>query len=184
MPAAAPTLTYAQRAGIAWAAFLEFYDYLHDGHDIPAKYLTPAMREKRAEQAVVLAKQLQRATLALIGTHRRRTYAHDLVYGLHQLYRLFGKPWNASMEGNEHAHQDMKNFFKHMVAHAGKHSTADCLQVLKLTHVKTYLMQQTAHKYFSASKYNAMRLNTIMKGKHQKRIGEKMYKNDNKLEEN
>ena len=184
VPAAAPTLTYAQRTALAWASFLDFYDYLHDGHEIPAKDLTPAMRGTRAEHAVKLAKLSQRATLALVGTHRRRTYAHDLVYGLHQLYRLVGKPWNASTEGNEHAHQDMKNFFKHMVAHAGNHSTADCLQVLKLTHVKTYLMQQTAHKYFSASKYNAMRLNTIMKGKKGKAVGQKMYKKDTKLADN
>ena len=57
--------------------------------------------------------------LALIGTHRRRTYAHDLVYGLHQLYTLFGKPWNAATEGNEHAHQDMKRYFRDMATHRG-----------------------------------------------------------------
>ena len=45
-------------------------------------------------------------------------------------------------------------------------------------------MQQTAHKYFSASKYNAMRLNTIMKAKRGRAVGTKMYKKDDKLSEN
>ena len=52
---------------------------------------------------------MQRAVLALIGSHRRRTYAHDLVYGSYQQYMLFGKPWSCATEGSEHAHQDMKN---------------------------------------------------------------------------
>ena len=46
---------------------------------------------------------MQRAMLALVGSHRRRTYAHDLVYGTYQQYILFGKPWNCATEGSEHA---------------------------------------------------------------------------------
>ena len=41
----------------------------------------------------------ERAAIALVGEHRRRAYAHDLVYGMHKLYNLYGKPWNGSTEG-------------------------------------------------------------------------------------
>lgn len=177
--------TYAQRVGLAFHAFTEFYSYLHEGHNIAAKDMSPEERDKRACHAVDLAKRSQKATLALIGTHRRRTYAHDLVYGIHQLYKLFGKPWNASTEGNEHAHQDMKNFFRHMVAHAGKNSKSDCIQVLKLMHVKTQLLHTHGDRFFSASKYNAMRSNMILTGKNGKKVGGKElpshYESDDKM---
>ena len=54
------------------------------------------IREALGDEAFGHALTMQRAILALIGSHRRRTYAHDLVYGIHQLYRLFGKPWHAA----------------------------------------------------------------------------------------
>ena len=73
--------------------------YLHEGHGVKANTLDKAAREKRGERAIELAKNMQRAVLALIGSHRRRTYAHDLVYGITQLYDLFGRPWNAATEG-------------------------------------------------------------------------------------
>ncbi len=76
-------------------------------------------RAARADVAVDLSLNMQKASAALLGTSRRRTYSHDLVYGLHPLYTLFGKPWNAATEGNEHAHQDMKNFFRHLSSHGG-----------------------------------------------------------------
>ena len=104
-------LTYTQRVGAALVAFIEFYDYIHGDHNIKASELDVNMRASRADTAVALSIEHQRGMIALIGTHRRRTYAHDLVYGLHVLYRLFGRPWNAATEGNEHAHQDMKKYF-------------------------------------------------------------------------
>ena len=104
----------AQRVGMAFVAVIQFYTFLHGDHGIGADTLDAQARSKKGDEAVALAITMQRAMLALIGTHRRRTYAHDLVYGTWQLYMLFGKPWNAATEGNEHAHQDMKAFFHDM----------------------------------------------------------------------
>ena len=128
------------------------------------------------------AVELQRSMVALMGTHRRRAYAHDLVYGMHKLYMLFGKPWNASTEGNEHAHQDMKNFFRHMVCHRGH----DALEVLKLLIVKQYIFQEVGEKYLAPSEYNAMRLNTLMKRAADKedagsKLNAKKYKGEGKM---
>ena len=57
-------------------------------------------------------------------------FLHDLVYGTYQQYMLFGKPWNCATEGNEHAHQDMKKFFKHLANHNPNSKHGDCYQVL------------------------------------------------------
>ena len=46
-----------------------------------------------------------------MGDFKRRAYGHDLVYGMHKLYKLYGKPWNGSTEGAEHAHQKVKKYF-------------------------------------------------------------------------
>jgi len=98
--------------------------------------------------------------IALIGTHRRRTYSHDLVYGMHVLYKLFGRPWNAATEGNEHAHQDMKRFFLHLTCHSSKGEN-DCLQTLRLLTVKQQTLRLWAHRVLPASEYAAMRANAL-----------------------
>eukprot|EP00966_Prymnesium_polylepis_P108846 2519344-Prymnesium_polylepis.1 len=62
----------------------------------------------------------------LIGEHRRRAYAHDLYYGMHQLYALYGKPWHGSTEGGEHAldaHQEVKKMFAHLSCHSKAHAS-------------------------------------------------------------
>ena len=87
-----------------------------------------AEREELADEAVALALDFQRTMIALIGTHRRRTYAHDFVYGMHQLYMLFAKPWHAATEGNEHAHQDMKKYFHGMACGAAFAFGCRCYQ--------------------------------------------------------
>ena len=154
-------LTYTQRVGAALVAFIEFYDYIHGDHNIKASELDVNMRASRADTAVALSIEHQRAMIALIGTHRRRTYAHDLVYGLHVLYRLFGRPWNAATEGNEHAHQDMKRFFLHLACHSSKHS-GDCLQVLRLLTVKQQTLRLHAARVLPTSNYAAMRANAVL----------------------
>ena len=55
-------------------AYIDLYDYLKSGHDVPASQLTPETRSARGDTAVQHALNLQRAMLGLIGTHRRRTY--------------------------------------------------------------------------------------------------------------
>lgn len=153
-------LSYAQRVGAAFVAFIQFYEHLHSDHGIPASQLDRQTRSARGDTAVQLALEMQRAMLALIGTHRRRTYAHDLVYGTYQLYMLFGKPWNAATEGNEHAHQDMKNFFHRLVSHNPKAPHSDCYAVLRLFVIKNQMLQNT--KVLSNSKYAAMRANRVL----------------------
>ena len=130
-------------------SFIHLYSYMHEGHAVAASSMDEAARSERADTAVELAVELQRAILALCGTHRRRAYAHDLVYGMHALYKLFAKPWNAATEGNEHAHQDMKNFFRHMVCHRGH----DALDVLKLLIVKSYVFESVAEERLAHSEY-------------------------------
>ena len=90
----ASQLSYSQRVGAAFVSFIAFYSKLHAGHELKASELSPEMRKERAEEAVELSIEMQRAFLALIGTtHRRRTHAHDFVYGLHQLFMVWAKPW-------------------------------------------------------------------------------------------
>ena len=170
-PTEVPELLYAQRVGAAFVAFIQFYAYLKKDHIIPAKDLDAQKREERAEAAIELALTMQRAMLALIGTSRRRTYAHDLVYGTYQQYMLFGKPWNCATEGNEHAHQDMKNFFKHLANHNPNAKHGDCYQVLRMMVIKTVFIRTKAH-LLPASNYASMRANHVL-AQHAKRIGDK-----------
>lgn len=165
--------------------------YLHEGHSVKACTLDQKARSERGDHAVELAITMQRAMLALIGTHRRRTYAHDLVYGIHQLYMLFGKPWNAATEGNEHAHQDMKAFFHTLATHNPKSPHSDCYSVLRLTIVKRQLLQTKSH-LLPNSNYAAVRANRVQqqdavktdgkkRGHESGPKGEKMYKEDSAM---
>ena len=151
-----PAVTYTQRVAAAFCCVLVFYDFIHSGHTRKASDVDPAERFQMAETAVAYAVDMQRAMLALIGTHRRRTYSHDFVYGLHMLYRLFSKPWNAATEGNEHAHQDMKFFFAHLTCHSSKQS-CDTMQVLRLLTVAQHMKQKWAHTVLPNTKYACMR---------------------------
>ena len=147
--------------GAAFVGFIHFYEYMKADHGVLARDLDQEARESRGDHAVNLALEMQRAMLALIGTHRRRTYAHDLVYGTFQLYKLFGKPWNAATEGNEHAHQDMKKYFHHMACHNPKNKHGDCYHVLRMTVIAKQLFQTKAH-LLPHSGYAAMRANRIV----------------------
>ena len=142
--------------------YITYYDYLKSGHDRPASELDQTARAERGDHAVALGLELQRAILAVIGTHRRRTYAHDIVYGTYRLYTMFGKPWHAATEGNEHAHQEMKRFFHDMPCHNPKNPKSDTYNTLRLTVVKKTLLQTKATALLSNSKYAAMRANQVM----------------------
>ena len=160
-PPPVPQLSYAQRVGAAFVTFIEFYAYIKSDHGVPANLLTTKLRKERAAKAIEYALNMQRAMLALIGTGRRRTYAHDLVYGTYQQYMLFGKPWNCATEGNEHAHQDMKKFFKNMANHNPNSTHGNCFQVLRLMVIKNHMLQ-TKYHLLPNSNYAAMRANHVL----------------------
>ena len=176
-------LTYAQRAAAAVCAYISLYTYMHENASVKASGVDLDERTRRGGEAARRAVELQRAIVALVGTHRRRAYAHDLVYGMHQLYTLFAKPWNASTEGNEHAHQDMKNFFRHMVCHRGH----DALDVLKLLIVKSYVFESVAEERLAHSEYCAMRVNSLLKRSGDaeaagSKLNPKHYKGEEKMQ--
>ena len=47
---------------------------------------------------------------------RGRTYAHHIHFSIHRIYALLGKMWNATTEGGEHLHQDIKLYFRNLVS--------------------------------------------------------------------
>lgn len=116
-----------------------------------------------ARKATRAALRMEKAMLSLIGTHRRRTYAHDIVYGTHQLYVLYGRPWNAATEGSEHEHQNMKKYFARMVNHRTK--GADVLGILRLSHAYRALMQTDAVDCLPRTGYVAGRANITFAAK-------------------
>ena len=181
--------TYAQRVAQAFSKFIDFYEYLHRNHEEKAS-LYPrsteagrAERARRADEAVKRVVAFERAAIALIGEHRRRAYAHDLVYGMHKLYELFGKPWNGACEGSEHAHQEVKRFFAkltcHSSAHAEKHSGA-CHQILKMSIIKQQLCRERAVQDLPASEYSAQRANTTFSVAVKQKVGRRNGKNQYK----
>ena len=100
----------------------------------------------------------------LIGEHRRRAYAHDLYYGMHQLYTLYGKPWHGSTEGGEHAHQEVKKMFAHLSCHSKAHASKFSgvyHQVLRNSVIKAQLCRERAAIDLNVSKYNAARANVV-----------------------
>lgn len=75
------------------------------------------------------------------------------------------KPWNAATEGNEHAHQDMKKFFRHLASHGGKKTAgnrSDCAQVLRLLTVRSVLFREHAATSLPHSKYVAQRCDVLL----------------------
>jgi len=153
-------LSYSQRVGIAFVAFMAFYTKLHAAHDRKASDVSENERCVLAEQAIKMSLEMQRAFIALMGTHKRRTYAHDFVYGLHALYTTFAKPWNAATEGSEHAHLEKKIFFHRLACNNGK-AKSSCYQVLKLRLVKQQMVQDYARAILPWSEYCASRCGRI-----------------------
>ena len=115
------------------------------------------------DKACARVHRFGQAMINMIGEHRRRAYAHDLYYGMHKLYDLYGKPWNGSTEGGEHAHQEVKRMFLKMAchsrAHAAKYHGAQ-FQVLEQGVIKQQLIRKRALDDLNPSEYNAMRANT------------------------
>jgi len=187
----APETTYCQRVAQAFSKFIEFYEYLHRNHDEKAS-LYPrsteagrAERARRADEAVKRVIAFERAAIALIGEHRRRAYAHDLVYGMHKLYELFGKPWNGACEGSEHAHQEVKRFFAKLTCHSSAHAEkygGGCHNVLKLGIIRHQLCRERAVEDLPASEYSAQRANTTFAVAAKKKVGRRNGKNQYRKE--
>lgn len=145
-PAAAPDPppvrpTYLQRVSSMYYALACHWDFSHPHGVIDCKLLSAEDREARATLAAELGVELQRAMVLCMGTEKRRTYAHDLVYGPAKLYMLLGNPYLGATEGNEHAHQEMKKFFHQMCSHSSK-SKCDCLQFMNLHKLKRIAVEE------------------------------------------
>ena len=105
--------------------------------------------------------------LSVIGTKRRRTYGHYMVYGLPKLYEVLGKPYLGACEHNEHAHQEMKVMFRHMSSKSSKKRSA-CLQVLDMMVSKRILVDANAAR-LPRTKYTAMRTGLSTEAKYKAR---------------
>ena len=116
---ASSPVTYATRVSVMFHALLELWTFTHQ-HQLDTSLIVGDLRHKRAWVAGKLGRAVEEAMLECMGTKRRRTYGHDTVYGIPHLYMLLGKPYLGATEGNEHAHQDMKKYFKKMSSHSSR----------------------------------------------------------------
>ena len=158
--------TYGERVVWMLIAQIEFYQFTHQ-HQHMSSTLTPTYRKERALQAHALALEVERSMLSVIGTKRRRTYGHDMVYGLPKLYEVLGKPYLGACEHNEHAHQEMKVMFRHMSSKSSKKRSA-CLQVLDMMVSKRILVDANAAR-LPRTKYTAMRTGLSTEAKYKAR---------------
>jgi hypothetical protein len=142
--------------------FIFTRQHQHNSSDIDAAY-----RKQRALEAHRLGLEVERAMLSVIGTKRRRTYGHDMVYGLPGLYMMLGKPYLGACENNEHAHMEMKHFFRRMASKGSKTRSA-CLQVLDMMVAKRILVDE--HKdLLPRTKYTTMRTGLTMESSYASR---------------
>jgi len=127
--------TYLERVSAMFWAICEHWNFTHQ-HELDTSAITDELRDLRAEEAYQLGIALERAMLECIGTKRRRTYGHDTVYGVPYLYLLLKKPYLGATEGNEHAHQDMKKYFKKGTCKSSKAKTRAVQQTVDLMMLK------------------------------------------------
>ena len=146
--------TYEQRVVWMFLTQMEHWQFTHM-HEKNSSEIDADMRKERAMQCARLGLEVERAMLTCVGTKRRRTYGHDAVYGTAGLYRLLGKPYLGATEGNEHAHCEMKMFFKRCCSKNSKTRCA-CLQVLDLLSVKRLLVHENGDE-LPWNRYTAMR---------------------------
>ena len=134
--------TYFEKVSYMFLALSELWTFLHQ-NERNSSDINDALRAKRGQEASKLALEVERAILSCVGTKRRRTYAHDTVYGFYKLYKIFGKPYLGATEGNEHAHQESKHMFRNMCSKSSKRRSA-ILQLMDLVTVKRIVVHEVA----------------------------------------
>ena len=77
---------------MAFESFVDLYMFMHKDQNQRASTLSLDDRKQLGAAARNLAYKLQINMILLCGTAKRRTYAHDLYYGIETLFVLFGKP--------------------------------------------------------------------------------------------
>ena len=146
--------TYYERVCLCFLTLGELWSFVHQ-NELNSSDISMELRKQRAEEAARLAVEAERAYLLTFGTVDRRTYVHDAVYGLADIYMVLGKPYLASCKGNEHAHQRMKAAFHNLVSKSAKRRGAS-LQVLDILtgfqlRVHTYDKKLPGTKWTSSS---------------------------------
>ena len=167
---------YEERVAWMFVTQIEWFHYGHQ-HQLSSSGIDAAYRRQRALEASRLGLEVERAMLACIGTKRRRTYGHDIVYGLAGLYMLLGKPYLGACEHNEAAHKEMKFYFRHMSSKNSKRRCA-CLQVLDLMTAKRVLVERNKEA-LPRTAYTQMRTAIVC---DRKRAGRSVDSNDGLLE--
>ena len=157
---------YEERVAWMFVVMQQHFIYTRQ-HELASSGIDQDYRKARAMEAHRLGLEVERAMLCVIGTKRRRTYGHDIVYGLPGLYMLLGKPYLGACEGNEHAHQEMKYMFRHMSSKNSKTRSA-CLQTLDLMVVKRLLIEKNA-AFLPRTKYTGMRTGLSMEAGHKRK---------------
>ena len=163
--------TYYERVCLCFLALAELWSFVHQ-NELNSSEISTELRKQRAEEAARLAVEAERAYLLTFGTGDRRTYVHDAVYGLADIYMVLGKPYLASCEGNEHAHQRMKAAFHDLVSKSAKRRGAS-LQVLDILtgfqlRVHTYDKKLPGTKWTSSSTGLTYNRGPTLKGKPRK----------------
>ena len=129
-PEAAKYESYHSRVCKMFYTFCERWTFIHQ-KDL--ELIDVDLRKARGKEAKMLGLAVATATIDCVGTKRQLTYLHDIYYGVEKLYEVLGKPYLASTEGNEHAHQEAKMAFKRCISHSCKRRP-DSLQLMDFHH--------------------------------------------------
>ena len=118
------------------------YRFTHEINKRKSSSILPSERQALAKEAYELGCDVVQAVCDVCGTELRQTYLHDIVYGLQKLFILLGKPYLGATEGNEHAHQEMKQDYHHLCNRGGKRKVSDMLQLMNLSHLRREVYRQ------------------------------------------
>ena len=131
-PEGAKYESYYSRVCKMFYTFCERWTFIHQ-NDL--ELIDVDLRKARGKEAKMLGLAVATATIDCVGTKRQLTYLHDIYYGVQKLYEVLGKPYLASTEGNEHAHQEGKMAFKRCISHSCKRR-CDSLQLMDFHHAR------------------------------------------------
>ena len=149
---------YDAKVVIMFLSITRLYQFMHEVNDKRSSSFGPTERKKMSRQAATYAQEMATAVLNVCGTSTMQTYLHDAVYGMATLYLVLGKPYLGATEGNEHAHQTMKKYFKRMCSHSWK-IAGDALQLMNLFHLREWAIAEFG-EFAKPSVETAWRLGT------------------------